>query len=276
LLLCLLLACLAPFAQGQATRTWVSGVGDDANPCSRTAPCLTFSGAYSKTAPAGIISVLDPGYFGSITITQAFTIEGGEGQAANIFTNGTAITVNNSEGSGPVVLRYLNLYGSGSAETGISVNAGNVVIENVQISEFQTGVELSPTTNSFGVLSGVSVTQCTTGIIQTTSHRNIIVNSIIAQNTVGIQVNAGTLAVLNSEIAQNSAEGILVTSGVVDVQNCQILANGVGLDFSHVAQVRSVQSDYLDNTSSMVCNTSLVAFSNNPNYYSVPLPAECT
>jgi len=40
----------AATAQAQATRTWVSGVGDDVNPCSRTAPCKTFAGAISKTA----------------------------------------------------------------------------------------------------------------------------------------------------------------------------------------------------------------------------------
>ena len=51
-------------ASSQATRTWVSGVGDDANPCSRTAPCKTFAGAISKTAPAGEINCLDPGGFG--------------------------------------------------------------------------------------------------------------------------------------------------------------------------------------------------------------------
>lgn len=46
-------------AHAQATRTWVSGVGDDANPCSRTAPCKTFAGAISKTAAFGEINVLD-------------------------------------------------------------------------------------------------------------------------------------------------------------------------------------------------------------------------
>ena len=60
----------------QATRTWVSGVGDDANPCSRTAPCKTFAGAISKTAPCGEISVLDPGGFGAVTITKAITLNG--------------------------------------------------------------------------------------------------------------------------------------------------------------------------------------------------------
>ena len=61
-------------AHAQATRTWVSGVGDDANPCSRTAPCKTFAGAISKTAAGGEINVLDPGGFGAVTITKSITI----------------------------------------------------------------------------------------------------------------------------------------------------------------------------------------------------------
>src|SRR5712691_3114554 len=70
-------------AQAQATRTWVSGVGDDANPCSRTAPCKTFAGAISKTAACGEISVLDPGGFGAVTITKSITIDG-DGTLAGI------------------------------------------------------------------------------------------------------------------------------------------------------------------------------------------------
>src|ERR671938_795902 len=66
-------------AQAQATRTWVSGVGDDVNPCSRTAPCKTYAGAISKTARNGEISTLDPGGFGTITITKSITINGGGG-----------------------------------------------------------------------------------------------------------------------------------------------------------------------------------------------------
>src|SRR5881628_2732870 len=62
-------------AFGQATRTWVSGVGDDANPCSRTAPCKTFAGAISRTATKGEINCLDPGGFGGVTITKAITIK---------------------------------------------------------------------------------------------------------------------------------------------------------------------------------------------------------
>src|ERR1700682_3750278 len=77
-------------AQAQATRTWVSGVGDDANPCSRTAPCKTFAGAISKTAAGGEIDALDPGGFGTLTITKAITIDGGGGQVASVLASGTA------------------------------------------------------------------------------------------------------------------------------------------------------------------------------------------
>src|SRR6059036_1925940 len=69
----------ATAAQAQATRTWVSGVGDDVNPCSRTAPCKTFAGAISKTAVNGEINCLDPGGFGAVTISKGLTIDGTTG-----------------------------------------------------------------------------------------------------------------------------------------------------------------------------------------------------
>src|SRR6187402_697803 len=85
------LAVTAAPAQAQATRTWVSGVGDDVNPCSRTAPCKTFAGAISKTAAGGEISVLDPGGFGAVTITKGMTIDGSEGSGfGSILAAGTS------------------------------------------------------------------------------------------------------------------------------------------------------------------------------------------
>src|SRR6202043_1176531 len=98
-------------AQAQATRTWVSGVGDDANPCSRTAPCKTFAGAISKTAAGGEIDALDPGGFGALTITKAITIDGGGGQVASVLVSGTpGITI--SAGSADrVILRNLAING---------------------------------------------------------------------------------------------------------------------------------------------------------------------
>jgi hypothetical protein len=80
-------------AYAQATRTWVSGVGDDANPCSRTAPCATYAGAISKTAAGGEISALDPGGFGAVTITKAMTINGDGDLASTTFSRTNAVNV---------------------------------------------------------------------------------------------------------------------------------------------------------------------------------------
>jgi hypothetical protein len=122
-------------AWSQATRTWVSGVGDDANPCSRTAPCKTFAGAISKTAAGGEINAIDPGGYGAVTITKSIVIDG-QGTFASILAGGaTGVIVN---GPGIVVtLRNLAINCAGAATgNGIrivaaaEVNIDNVVIEN--------------------------------------------------------------------------------------------------------------------------------------------------
>src|SRR3954466_8436206 len=97
-------------ADAQATRTWVSGVGDDANPCSRTAPCKTFAGAISKTAAAGEINALDAGGFGAVTITKSITISG-EGVEAGVLVSGTNGINVFTGASDVVVLRGLDIIG---------------------------------------------------------------------------------------------------------------------------------------------------------------------
>src|SRR6186997_631557 len=95
-------------ANAQATRTWVSGVGDDANPCSRTAPCKTFAGAISKTAGGGEINVLDPGGFGGVTITKSITIR--STFEAGVLVSGTnGIVISSSTAN--VTLRGLDIDG---------------------------------------------------------------------------------------------------------------------------------------------------------------------
>src|SRR5438477_1905997 len=101
----------ASIAQAQATRTWVSGVGDDVNPCSRTAPCKTFAGAISKTASGGEIDALDPGGFGAVTITKSITIEGA-GTMASVLSSGVqGIIINDSLSGSPntAAVRLRNL-----------------------------------------------------------------------------------------------------------------------------------------------------------------------
>ncbi len=122
-------------AFAQATRTWVSGVGDDVNPCSRTAPCKTYAGAISKTATGGEISTLDPAGFGALTIIKSITIDGNKGNIGSILFSGTN-GININAAGAIVVLRNLELNGAGTTRgmNGIRIiKAGKVFIENVRI-----------------------------------------------------------------------------------------------------------------------------------------------
>src|SRR3954465_10774915 len=128
--LALLALAVPSSAFGQATRTWVSGVGDDANPCSRTAPCKTFAGAISKTANGGEINCIDPGGFGGVTITKSLTIkchytEGG------VLVSGTNPIVVNAAATDRVTLRGLDINGIGTGAptslTGVKVLSASMV-----------------------------------------------------------------------------------------------------------------------------------------------------
>src|SRR6185295_15467724 len=137
-------------ANAQATRTWVSGVGDDANPCSRTAPCKTFAGAISKTAAGGEINCLDPGGFGGVTIGKSLTIlcqytEGG------VLVSGTnAIVVNLPLATDTVTLKGLDIEGLGTGINGITfIQQGTLHVENVRIHAFRNGgngINFAPST----------------------------------------------------------------------------------------------------------------------------------
>jgi len=127
----------------QATRTWVSGVGDDANPCSRTAPCKTFAGAISKTAPGGEIDALDPGGFGALTITKSITIDGGGGQVASVLVAGTNGIVVAAGASDVVIIRNLRfdgLRGAGNANAGLNgirfISGGTLIVDKCEIFGF--------------------------------------------------------------------------------------------------------------------------------------------
>ena len=107
-------------ANAQATRTWISGVGDDANPCSRTAPCKTFQGAISKTATGGEINCLDPGGFGGVTITKSITLKCRYTEGGVLVAGTTAIVVN-AAATSTVILEGLDINGLGSGLDGIRI-----------------------------------------------------------------------------------------------------------------------------------------------------------
>src|SRR5678809_1138315 len=129
----------AATANAQATRTWVSGVGDDVNPCSRTAPCKTWAGAISKTAEGGEIDALDPGGFGAVTITKSITLDG-SGTFASILASLVNGIVINAASTDVVTIRGISINGFCNGINGINIlQAKTVNVEDCVIFRFNTG-----------------------------------------------------------------------------------------------------------------------------------------
>ena len=145
-----LAAVAGSMAQAQATRTWISGVGDDVNPY-RTAPCKTFAGAISKTAAGGEIDVLDPGGFGGVTVTKSIILDGGGAPLASILVSGTNGVLINAGPSDVITIRNLSITGAGTGINGIKFIAGKALhVEHCFIANFTNhGIDVELTGGGF-------------------------------------------------------------------------------------------------------------------------------
>ena len=234
--------------QAQATRTWVSGVGDDVNPCSRTAPCRTFAGAISKTAAGGEISVLDHGAYGTLTITKSITING-TGNLASILgsaTNGINI---NAGVNDVVTLRNLQINGAGSNAgiNGINYLAGKqVIVEDCDIYGFQTGILVNLASSGIldvknsiispGVSGGSNVSSI--GIRLTTTSGFITASlddlTVTGMENYGIQAQSGNFITLTNSTFKNINS--IKTSAALQIENnSNITTNNVTLNANRIA-----------------------------------------
>jgi hypothetical protein len=288
-LLGLLMAVVFHVAPAQAqTRTWVSGVGDDANPCSRTAPCKTWPGAISKTAAGGEIDALDPGGFGTVTITKAITLDGGGGQVASILSTPGVNGINVSAGAGDtIILRNLRINGAGGT-TGVQINtAARVIIEKCDIFGFASaGIYITPSSGSIQVkLQDVTLNNNHRGIWSQPSG-GATVNATVEhihsdQNTGGgilidgTNGGASTVSIANSSVSANGGNGVNAQSGAsgnvaVDISGT-IIANNVadGVQSSQASGGTSVVTvgnsmlSYNGTAWNIVGGASLLSFKNN-------------
>ena len=247
----------ASMAQAQATRTWVSGVGDDANPCSRTAPCKTFAGAISKTAACGEISVLDPGGFGAVTITKSITLDG-TGTLAGILAAGTTGIIVNAAATDVITIRGLSINGACTGIRGMNIlQAKTVNVEDTVIFRFLNEGILVNETNDMQLNIRNSVIRDNVGDGLGVSTANpfhvfgALVNSSFNGNGTGLhaKLNAritaetcsfsgnggnGVLAdggtgvgnITNSIVSNNGSNGVNGGSGgVVRINGCDIFSN---------------------------------------------------
>jgi hypothetical protein len=206
---------LTSLANAQASRTWVSGVGDDANPCSRTAPCKTFAGAISKTAACGEIDALDPGGFGAVTITKSITIDG-TGTFASILASLTNGVIINAASTDVITLRGLSINGFCNGINGINIlQAKTVNVEDCVIFRFNTGNGITVNETSglnLNVRNSVIRDNTLDGINTTSTGGNVNVTlehvSLIGNGN-GFHARSGTRATARSCVfSNNTSNGI--------------------------------------------------------------------
>lgn len=199
------IVAFASFAQGQATRTWVSGVGDDVNPCSRTAPCKTFAGAISKTAKDGEINALDPAGFGALTITKSITVDGSPTGVAGVLNAGVSgIIINITDVNDvrkSVTLRGIASNGASTGLRGIAILAASkVFVENCYI-QGNAGNGIDDTRPGGGFLEVSN-----SSVINNTSN-GISVNPSAGSTQINVHIS-------NCRIQGNGARGIFLGSNV--------------------------------------------------------------
>ena len=274
---------LATPANAQATRTWVSGVGDDANPCSRTAPCKTFAGAISKTATNGEINVLDPGGFGGVTITKSITISS-EGFEAGVLVSGTNAIIINATSTSNVVLRGLDIEGLGTGLVGIKVLGAldSLHIEKCTINNFRgangSGIEVATsavgTTHVFisdtivrnngqGTGGGIFFNPGASATVKAS-----LDNVRMEFNVFGLkaQGTGPTVTEVNNSIANgNSAAGLSAVNApaVMNVENTMVANNATGIVCSN-STVRVGGSAIFGNTTAVtVAGANCFSFKDN-------------
>jgi len=231
--------------QAQATRTWVSGVGDDANPCSRTAPCKTFAGAISKTAKDGEIDALDDAGYGAVTITKSITIDG-DGHLAGVLASGTnGIIINVTDVNDvrkAVRLRNLSMNGAGTGFNGIKVLAAKAVyIERCLAYGFNQAapdgnglrIDLAAAAN-VSVKDSIFENNSNDGIRQNITAGTLNAyydNVVLAGNVRGLEALGGTGNLSRSVVDNNSTEGASVNNGaVINAYSNLVTSNGNGFN----------------------------------------------
>lgn len=239
-------------AHAQATRTWVSGVGDDVNPCSRTAPCKTFAGAISKTAAGGEINCLDPGGFGAVTITKSMAIvcdytEGGA------LAGGNGIVIN-ALSTDKVYLSGLDVKGVNPPATGIrALSVGNLTVKNSSVRDFINGIDIVPSSGVMEVAildtivanntsQGVNVKPTGSGSVRLTVNNSKFLNNTgdgLSGNGTGPTTGQIFIAVRNSDSSGNGADGfvtfsngafthMIIDASTATANNRGIVASGAG------------------------------------------------
>jgi hypothetical protein len=236
-------------AAAQATRTWVSGVGDDANPCSRTAPCKTFPGAISKTAAGGEINCIDPGGFGAVTITKSITIDCDTTEAGVLVLGTNGITINDGgAGTAQVVIRGIDFEGIGfsaggtgirgiSFVSGASLLVDKSIIRNFRDATNGSGISFTPSTAAKLTVTDTIIT----GNGNTGAGAGILIQPTGSGTAVVVIDNTRILNSGNIGLSASSAGASPGTTTYVSIKNSTISSGAYGVAVVVPPSTRNIQ-----------------------------------
>jgi hypothetical protein len=255
-----LLAALAPVAvHAQATRTWISGVGDDVNPCSRTAPGKTFAGAISKTAAGGEIDCLDPGGFGAVTVTKSMTLDGGSGQVASILASETNGITINAGLSDVVIIRNIrfqgivqNGFGPGLSAIRV-IQCGMVVIQHCEIDGFSVdGVQMDSGATSCNMsITDTRITNCTNDGVFV--HGALGIHSSVTDcecekcGNAGYEADTGVMTITRSVGSNGNTAFLATTGGAIHATHCTASGNTTAITAMPTSSVILNDCDIISN-----------------------------
>ena len=281
---------LIVFSTAQAqSRTWVSGVGDDLNPCSRTAPCKTFAGAISKTAVNGEINCLDPGAFGAVTITKSIQIDCHEVFAGvtNPAASGVSIAFDSFSASDTrksVRIRNINYSGVDTGLRGISITGGaavtgtEVFIEDCRIDgnfgspgngirDARSGGGLLSVSNT--IITNMSGSGITTTPANGGPNLKVVLNKIQVFNcNYGVAVSTNTkVTIFDSVFSGNTNAGVYAEDfdgggqSEIAVDHCVVSDNATGFQASTNSTIRVSNTTAMYNTA--LFSGTVLSYSNN-------------
>jgi len=263
-------------ASGQASRTWVSGVGDDVNPCSRTAPCKTFAGAIFKTAVGGEINVLDPGGFGSLIISKSITIDGGDNFTSILAPSVNGIIINitaATDAAKTVRLRRLSINGLGTGTDGIRVTAANqVFIEDVLVegvtrhgihigapnvyvsvakstirNATKAGINVDPGGEATATLAveSSSISSCESGLAAGRGTIATVRDSAFLHNSTGVEAQDCDVALLECIVAHGQRGLIARANSAIRISLTTVTRNQTGLGAATGGKIISFKNNII-------------------------------
>lgn len=236
-------------ANAQATRTWVSGVGADENPCSRTAPCKTFAGAISKTATNGEINCLDPAGYGAITITKSITIdcEDTQGSILASLVNGVIINMAAADTKKAVRLRGISINGAGTGLVGVKVLGAlsSLVLQEVVIDGFTShGVSVEITSGALEAVIDHTTIRNNAGHainsfpVGSTADITVTMSTLVNNTQNGLNLADNNAVAISDSVVSGNGTGILASNAQVFASRCTISKNTTGVQAQSGGTVR--------------------------------------